>query len=62
MKGEVRKRVEREFGNVNRMMSIRRFLENKGRMLQGGRGISFSWECQHTAVNGKLSSKYSAVE
>ena len=36
MKGEVRKRVKREVGSVNRMMSIGRFLENKGRMLQGG--------------------------
>ena len=36
MKGEVRKRVEREVGNVNRMMLIGRFLENKRRMLQGG--------------------------
>ena len=35
MKGEVRKRAEREVGSVNRMMSIGRFLENKGRMLQG---------------------------
>ena len=36
MKGEVRKRVKGEVGSVNRMMSIGRFLENKGRMLQGG--------------------------
>ena len=36
MRGEVRKRVEMEVRSVNRMMSIGRFLENKGRMLQGG--------------------------
>ena len=36
MKGEVRKRVEREVGCFNIMMSIGRFLENKGRMLQEG--------------------------
>ena len=41
MKEEVRKRLEKEVGSVNRVMSIGSFLENKGRMLQGGRGISF---------------------
>ena len=44
MKGEVRKRVEREVGSVNRMMSIGRFLENKGSMLQGGGGVNQLYE------------------
>ena len=32
-------------------------MEHSGRRSERG-----SWECQHTAVNGKLSGEYSAVE
>ena len=74
MNGEVRKRVEREVGSVNRMMSIGRFLENKGRMLQGGGesallelhtgkkakggGRSTSWEVQERLKRGSLNGRW----